>query len=88
MHREPLSIPAPMLVRGDEKESAAEETVAEPVDSYSDTADGSAKNLFKNKIKTLMYVINSKRTVIMIAVLSAAVADAAVISIVKFKRKK
>lgn len=61
--------------------------MAEPIDSYSDAADESVKNLFKNKIKTLMYVINSKRTVIVIAVLSAAVADAAVISIVKFKRK-
>ena len=89
VHSEPLSIPAPMLARGDEKESAAEETEAEPVDSYSDTADRSAKNLFKEKIKALTYMINRRRNVIIIAALAAAAADAAVIAmIIKIKRKK
>ena len=88
LHSEPLSIPASMLARGDEKESTSEETLAETSDSYSDVADESGKSRFREKIKHLIYMINSKRIVIIIIVLSAAVVDAAVISIIKFKRKK
>lgn len=78
---EPLSVPAPLLARGDEVDTDIS-------GSDSDSADGSAKQGIREKIKNFTYMINKNKTVIIIAVLAVAAVDAAIIVFMKVKRKK